>query len=173
MGMRGRSAAFTLSPVWFSCPAGIFYLPMQMEPNPEAPLPGKNEPPADPDGKIREIFDHYLQAAIARLPAELKKALDDIEIIVDDLPQEGLLRRRGRVPFPRTILGLYSGTALPHKSLFNPMEWPGKIYLFRRNILRHCRTREELEQQIFITLMHELGHALGLDEEGLRARGMA
>ena len=121
---------------------------------------------------MREEFDKYVQAAIARLPAELRKALDDIEIIVDDLPQSGLLTRRGRAPFPSSLLGLYSGTAMPHKSVFSPMEWPGKIYLFRLNILRHCHTREQLSEQIFITLMHELGHALGLDEEGLKARGM-
>jgi predicted Zn-dependent protease with MMP-like domain len=122
--------------------------------------------------RIREEFDRSLEDAMARLPADLRKTLDEIELIVDDFPQRGLLRRRGRYPFPRTILGLYSGTALPHRSIFNPIEWPGKIYLFRGNILRHCRTRKEMAEQIFITLMHELGHALGLNEEELRSRGM-
>jgi predicted Zn-dependent protease with MMP-like domain len=134
----------------------------------------QEEPPALPSAeeKAREEFDHIVQAAIRRLPAELKKALDGIELIIDDVPQRGVLRRRGRRPFSSGILGLYSGTSLAHRSIFNPMEWPGKIYLFRRNILRQCRSREALEEQIFITLMHELGHALGLDEGDLRARGM-
>jgi predicted Zn-dependent protease with MMP-like domain len=145
----------------------------KMEEKPEKESPDK--PPRTPEERneeIRAAFDRYVEAAIQRLPPDLKKALDEIELIVDDVPERKLLRRRGSRPFSPGILGLYSGTSMAHRSVFNPMEWPGKIYLFRRNILRYSRSREELEKQIFLTLMHELGHALGLDEGQLKARGM-
>jgi predicted Zn-dependent protease with MMP-like domain len=134
---------------------------------------GTPREPPDRKGQEREAFDRYVEGAIKRLPPDLKKALDEIELIVDDLPDPALLTRSGRKPFSPGILGLYSGTSLAHRSVFNPMEWPGKIYLFRKNILRYCRGPGELEHQIFLTLMHELGHALGLDEGGLRARGIS
>jgi len=147
-----------------------------MEQEQELPLSEKPlqppQPPEARDERVREAFDQVVEAAIKKLPPDLKKALDEIELIVDDVPERKLLRRRGSRPFSPGILGLYSGTSMAHRSVFNPMEWPGKIYLFRKNILRYSRSREELEKQIFLTLMHELGHALGLDEGQLRARGM-
>jgi hypothetical protein len=50
---------------------------------------------------------------------------------------------------------------------------PGAIYLFRRNLLRACADREELEREIRITVQHEVGHLLGLDEDDLESWGLA
>jgi len=124
------------------------------------------------EDSIRKLFDSSVQSSISRLPQELRKHLNEIELIIDDYPEPGLLNSRHGRTFPSTILGLYTGTSMPHRSIFNPMEWPGRIYLFRKNILKHCRTEKEMEEQIFLTLMHELGHALGLDEGDLKARGL-
>jgi hypothetical protein len=50
---------------------------------------------------------------------------------------------------------------------------PGAIYLFRRNLLRACTDRDELAREIRITVQHEVGHLLGLDEEDLERWGLA
>ena len=138
---------------------------------------GKPKPPVLPEDSpgeraFRREFDAVLEAAIARLPQKLKDALKEIEIIVDDYPEPALLRRPGVRPFPPTILGFFTGTPLNKRSTFHPMEWPPQIYLFRKNIRRDSRTVQEMNEQIFITLMHELGHALGLEEGDLRDRGI-
>jgi predicted Zn-dependent protease with MMP-like domain len=50
---------------------------------------------------------------------------------------------------------------------------PGLIYLFRRNLLRMCRDREELAREIRTTVLHEVAHLLGLDEDGVGEWGLA
>lgn len=50
---------------------------------------------------------------------------------------------------------------------------PGAIFLFRRNLLRFCHTAEELEKEVRVTVQHEVGHLLGLDEDDLEQWGLA
>lgn len=131
--------------------------------------PGRDRDYGDRD---RRAFDARVEKAAARLPDDLRAALDRIGLIVDDLPQAGLLRGSGEAPLAPDILGLHSGTPLSHRGPFNPVEMPEAIYLFRKNILRDCRSEEEAEEQIYTTLLHELGHALGLGETDLEDRDL-
>jgi predicted Zn-dependent protease with MMP-like domain len=123
--------------------------------------------------RTRKAFDAFVDRAIARLPEDLRNALNDIELIVDDEPDPELLKRPGKRPFSPDLLGFFTGTALPDHSFFNPIEWPARIYLFRLNILDSVDTPKELEEEIYLTLFHEIGHAIGLDEKGLKDRGLS
>ena len=73
---------------------------------------------------------------------------------------------------PLELLGTFSGTSILEKSTHEPWsQLPATIVLYRRNLSRMSTSKEELTTQLRITLLHEVGHFLGLDEDDLEARG--
>ena len=75
-------------------------------------------------------------------------------------------------PVPPDVLGLYVGTDRLDHSVFNPLDHPGIIFLFQRNLERVCPDRPTLIQEIRITLWHELAHYLGFGEEDMADLGL-
>ena len=73
---------------------------------------------------------------------------------------------------PPTTLGLFVGASLPEQETSSPGGLRPTIFLFQRNIQRDCRDHADVREQIRVTLYHELGHALGFDEEGVEAMGL-
>jgi tetratricopeptide (TPR) repeat protein len=120
-----------------------------------------------------EEFQAEVDAVVATIPAETRGKLAAVPIVIVDLPAREDLEAVDP-PFPPNILGLFRG--LPHGvELAVP---PGgrpvarAILLYRRNLARAVRTRQELTDQIRRTLLHEIGHLEGLDEDDLRRRGL-
>jgi predicted Zn-dependent protease with MMP-like domain len=72
-------------------------------------------------------------------------------------------------PFPPTILGLFRGAPLGEPG---PQTEPRVIVFYRKNLGRSVASRDELVKQVKITLLHEMGHLTGADEDDLRARGL-
>ena len=117
-------------------------------------------------------FQREVEAVVATLPAEKKARVLAIKIEVADLPDPTDLAAV-KPPFPPTILGLYRGP-VGHAAQLPPQpgEEPPSIALYRKNLARAVKTRSELSEQIRDTLLHEIGHLEGLDEDDLRRRGM-
>ena len=106
---------------------------------------------------------------IKELPDDVRKSLEQVSITVEDRPnavQMARLRGAGK----HQILGLYDGVPFPHQNIFTSMIHPPTITLFRKNLERYYPDREVLKQEIQFTLLHEIGHHLGLTEEDLRQR---
>jgi predicted Zn-dependent protease with MMP-like domain len=121
----------------------------------------------------REEFDKTLQEAIALLPPYFRSFLDNTQIIVDDLPSLDLLLEFDP-PMDPEVFGLFVGTPLVERSLMDTLPTaPDRIFVFRRNLERYCEGREQLLEEIRVTLLHEVGHAMGLDDEGLEKLGYA
>ncbi|MBD3335602.1 MAG: hypothetical protein GF355_08800 [Candidatus Eisenbacteria bacterium] len=118
----------------------------------------------------RSFFETAVKEAIALIPSELRCGLDQIPVIVEDLPDPKLLRAE-RPPLRPDILGLHVGRELRRRGAFHPPSPVETILIFQRNLELFCPTWEELIYEISIALGHELGHALGLEEEDLRGRG--
>lgn len=120
-------------------------------------------------------FKKELEAAIAALPDDMRRDLKGIPVEVEDLPQEVDLTS-GDPPLSPTILGLFRGTPLSEVCELEPGMKPGSpcrsIALYRKNLARAVRTREELVEQIRVTLLHEVGHLRGEDDSELAARGL-
>ena len=94
-----------------------------------------------------------------------------IKIEIADLPDPADLAAV-KPPFPPTILGLYRGpVGKAHTVPASDGEAPS-IVLYRKNLARAVKSRAELSEQIRDTLLHEIGHLEGLDEDDLRRRGM-
>lgn len=117
-------------------------------------------------------FKHEIDLVIAGLPAERRARVTAIRVEVADLPDPADLAAV-KPPFPPTILGLYRGPVGHAASLPpQPGEEAPSIVLYRKNLARAVKTRNELSEQIRDTLLHEVGHLEGLDEDDLRRRGM-
>jgi predicted Zn-dependent protease with MMP-like domain len=91
-------------------------------------------------------------------------------ISVRKRPSRNLLREMG-VPRGETLLGLFQGVSLIERSVFSPPLYPDTILLFQEPLEEMCETLEELERQIGVTVVHEVAHFLGMDEERLEELG--
>jgi predicted Zn-dependent protease with MMP-like domain len=121
----------------------------------------------------RDEFAKQLEAARAALPEAFGKHLDQVGLLVEDLPSEELLFEE-TPPLTPELLGLFTGVPLDEKSHASAGgELPPRIYLFKRNLERNVRGPADLAEQIRVTLYHELGHYLGLEEDDLEGAGFA
>ncbi|MCX5717008.1 MAG: metallopeptidase family protein [Nitrospirae bacterium] len=115
----------------------------------------------------RERFRELAERALERLPEEYRKYFMNITIAVEDYPcredAERLDLKTDR------LLGLYSGVSHTDKGGFFtiPYPLPDRIILYQRNIEDICSTEEELVEQIWKTLIHEVGHYFGLSEKDM------
>lgn len=120
-------------------------------------------------------FRAELAKAIAALPDDMRKDLKGIPVEMEDLPQEVDLTS-GEPPLSPGILGLFRGTPLGETCEPEPDAQPGtpcrSIALYRKNLGRAVKTRDELIEQIRVTLLHEVGHLRGEDDSELAARGL-
>jgi predicted Zn-dependent protease with MMP-like domain len=91
---------------------------------------------------------------------------------VEPIPTDEDLRSSSP-PLSPSILGVFRGTPVGERSVTSAWDHaPASIVLYQRNLERFARTREELIEQIGITVMHEVGHLMGLDEHDLWERGL-
>jgi predicted Zn-dependent protease with MMP-like domain len=118
----------------------------------------------------REAFEEAVDQAAAALPEPFRARLSGIPVLVEEVPGPDILRTLDD-PAP-DLLGLFVGTPLTLKS-GQDLPATDVIYLFKRNLERACADEEELVEQIGVTLRHELGHYLGMDEDDLEEAGHA
>ncbi len=119
-----------------------------------------------------DAFDRALEDALASIPDSVGKYLSNVAIAVEDFPRsEDLLGPDP--PLSPSILGVFRGAPLGQKASMDPWShFPSSIVLYQKNLERFARDRRELIEQIGVTLVHEVGHFLGLDEEDLWERGL-
>ena len=110
---------------------------------------------------------------MGQLPAEFRRALDTTAVVIDPMPTRALASGSHPGETPPDLLGLFVGRGLYDRTPEDSGEMPPTVYLFQRNLERAARDHEELVEQIRVTLFHELGHALGFDEEGVDEMGLA
>ena len=113
-----------------------------------------------------------MERALEAIPESVRRYLANVPITVEDIPADHDLLDSDP-PLPPTILGLFRGAPYGQKLSSDPWSHlPSSIVLYQRNLERASRDREELEEEIATTLVHEVGHFLGLDEDELWARGL-
>ena len=118
----------------------------------------------------RKDFESLVQRAVAELPREFKDRLKNVAILVEDYPSEELLERM-EVEDDETLFGLYDGVPLTERGHFDVPLYPDRILLFQGPIEEACDTPEEILEEVRITLIHEIGHFFGFDDESLEERG--
>jgi len=111
-----------------------------------------------------ETFDEEIERAREHLPPPFREHLEQVGLLVEDLPSEALLFEESP-PLDPELLGLFAGVPIGQESNAGG-ELPPRIYLFKRNLER-LSPPDALPQEIADTLYHELGHYLGFDEDEL------
>lgn len=112
------------------------------------------------DSVERERFEQLVGEVLDNLPEPFRSRLANLAIIVEDSPPRE--PDRGGI-----LLGLFSGVPRTLKSVFSA-DPPDHIFLYQKNIEAICSNEKQVEQQIRDTLLHEIGHYFGLNEEELR-----
>ena len=119
---------------------------------------------------IEKDFDRMVKRAIRRIPEELRQHLDNVLISVRKRPSEEMLEEMD-VPAGETLLGFFSGVPLVEQSVTDPPLYSDTIFIFQEPLEEMCETVEELEQEIELTVVHEIAHYFGISEERLEELG--
>jgi predicted Zn-dependent protease with MMP-like domain len=115
-------------------------------------------------------FDRIVKRAIGRISPEIRQHLKNVVISVRERPTRKMLREMGLQP-DELLLGVYQGVSLIRRSVTSPPLFPDTITLFQEPLEETCETKEKLEKQIEITVVHEVAHFVGISEERLEKLG--
>ena len=110
----------------------------------------------------RADFEAAVEQALLLIPDALAELVDNVVILVEDDPPDG----------EDDLLGLYDGVALTERGAdWGFGELPDRIYVFRHPILRMCTDAEQVRDEVVITVVHEIAHHFGIDDERLHELG--
>lgn len=108
---------------------------------------------------------------IDRLPRQFREQLRNVEFVVEDRPSRELLLEEDLDPDEDTIYGLYQGIPLPERSSLDPPLLPDKITIYAAALLEDFPDPAELREEIRLTVLHEIAHYFGMDEEVIEDLG--
>jgi tetratricopeptide (TPR) repeat protein len=116
-------------------------------------------------------FREAVASAVKALPKDMQKDLHGVPVTTEEIPRDEDLRD-GEPPLSPTILGLFRGPSLSEPCPSDEKGPCRSVVLYRRNLARAVITKEELLEQVRVTLLHEVGHLRGEDDMELAARGL-
>ena len=127
-------------------------------------MPG-NAPKKGGPSKGRLLFERLVREAVDSLPRDLKNRLENVVILVEEKPGEipGKSIENGQ-----ELLGLYHGISQKDRGFWYGNVLPDRIIIYRQPLERISSNFKELKENIRQTVIHEVGHHFGFDEEGLR-----
>ena len=115
-------------------------------------------------------FARLVEAALAELPQAFAEHLQRVPVAIEPRPTPQQLKSVG-LGKRDLLLGLYVGTSLADESVHHGVEMPSIVLVFQEDIELVCDTPDELQAEIRKTVLHEVGHHFGLDEEQLESLG--
>ncbi|MGD8494751.1 MAG: metallopeptidase family protein [Gemmatimonadales bacterium] len=117
-------------------------------------------------------FEALVARALRLLPPEFEAHMDNVSVVVREWPTRELLASLGVDPDDPddTLFGLYEGVPLTERR-HDDMLLPDQITIFRGPLLEFCRDEEEVVEEVRITVLHEIGHFFGMDEDRLDELG--
>jgi predicted Zn-dependent protease with MMP-like domain len=106
-------------------------------------------------------FERLVVAELDELPDDMVDGLDNVVFVVEDRPEDGSL----------DLLGLYDGVNLTERGQYGFGEMPDRIILYREPLLAVCEDEDQLRDEIHVTLVHEIAHFYGIDDDRLHELG--
>lgn len=111
-----------------------------------------------------------LERTLAELPQEVRSGMQNLIVELVPMPRVEPIRESG-VTSP-WILGLYTGHSALERDATAPDPLPPRVQIYQRNLERTCADLDEIQEELRVTLLHEIGHHLGFDEDGVAALGL-
>ena len=111
-----------------------------------------------------ERFDQIVEKVLDSLPEEFGELLDNVVILTADTPSAELLAE-SEVPEGETLFGLYEGVPLTERTHDYGLVAPDRITIFQKPIEEACETEDEVAHQIRRTVLHEIAHFFGIEED--------
>jgi predicted Zn-dependent protease with MMP-like domain len=130
------------------------------------------------NARQRERFDQLLESVLAALPERIHALLEETPLVVEDYPSDEVMDEMG-LEYIDELCGLYTGVPLSEPEARVHRSLPDRVMIYREGILSAAADEQgrirndELLRQMRITVLHELGHHHGLDEDDLRELGYA
>jgi predicted Zn-dependent protease with MMP-like domain len=115
----------------------------------------------------REQFEEVVARALDELPEDLAQRIDNVFVQVEDEPSAEDLASVGLDPEEDTLFGLYHGHSILERDPSGYAGLPDRIVIYRLPLLEACASRRELLREIRDTVVHELGHYFGLEDDAL------
>jgi predicted Zn-dependent protease with MMP-like domain len=113
----------------------------------------------------RPSFEILVQNSLQKLPRKFKKKLANISVVVEDLPSQEMLNDMGIRS--GTLFGLYQGVPLTERGWSYGNVLPDRIVIYQRPIEAASSTPQEIEEIVMDTVIHEIGHYFGFDDNEL------
>lgn len=117
-------------------------------------------------------FEELVEQAIRSIPTAFMERIGNLAILIEDSPNAEDLSMMERSP-GSVIYGLYVGVPLDQRNSAYTMVAPDRIVIYRHALQHDFHAVDELRTQVRRTILHELGHALGLDHDKLADLGLA
>ena len=111
----------------------------------------------------RAAFEALVNQALDEIPDELATLIRNVVVLVEDEPPAD----------DPDLLGLYDGVALTERYGDYGMQLPDRIFVFRNPLQEMCGSEEELVEEVRITVVHEIAHHFGIDDDRLHELGYA
>ena len=112
-----------------------------------------------------------MREAIAEIPPELRRRLSNVDIVIEERPSAEDLELAG-VGRGHLLLGLYHGVPLPHRGENYNLVLPDKISIYQESIEAVSEDEDEVIEQVRVTVLHEIAHYFGIDDDRLHELGM-
>ena len=122
------------------------------------------------DAQPLVTFEDLVSEAIDSLPLELAVRMENVEVVVEDEPPPDMI---ARLAPGSTLLGLYHGVPLTQRGMNYDRMLPDKISIYRGPIVRLARTPDRIREQVRRTVIHEIAHHFGIDDDRLHELGWA
>ena len=118
----------------------------------------------------RARFERLVEEALAGIPEPLRERIDNVEIVIEEWPTAEHLEAAGLEP-DDWLFGLYEGTPLIDRGITVDPLLPDKITIFQGPLQEACQAEQEIWQEVRTTVVHEIAHHFGIDEERLAELG--
>jgi predicted Zn-dependent protease with MMP-like domain len=109
-------------------------------------------------------FEALVERALRRLPRQFKDRITNVAVVVEDWADDETLQELGIEP-PDTLYGLYRGTDLTRRDSSYGNVLPDTIHIYQGPIEEDCDDAEEMAELVLDTVIHEIGHYFGLDDD--------
>jgi predicted Zn-dependent protease with MMP-like domain len=120
----------------------------------------------------RAHFRQLVREALDEVPVEIRRRINNVDLVIEDRPSAEDLEVAGLGPGD-LLLGLYHGIPLPARGEFYNLVLPDRISIYQEHIEEVCETDDDVREQVRVTVLHEIGHYFGIDDERLHELGMA